>query len=119
MMMLTYCSEDAKILMISGTHGKKAEAKPYGVSALSEREARADGFYKEDCRHVGVLPGPDRQSSNLPVRDWQWEWEELSDVRDVVKQTNYNEENFLSFGPLIKGCLFVVCQLPLASQLRR
>ena len=48
-----YCSEAGRILYITGTHGNTA-----GVSGLTYPEMLDHSLYLEDCRKVGVLPGP-------------------------------------------------------------
>ena len=69
-------SEDAKILVMSGTHGTED-----GVSALTELETKMTdkagrtikvdlihhGFYKEDCRMVGIKAGPMRSNQRPPL----------------------------------------------------
>ena len=59
----------ARILFITGTHGKK-----YGDSGLKWHYHLDHSFYKEDCHTVGVLPGPEitkiEQLKMLPMKTW-------------------------------------------------
>ena len=69
-------SEDAKILVMSGTHGTED-----GLSALTVLETKMTDkagrtitvdlidhlFYKEDCRMVGIRAGPSRSNQRPPL----------------------------------------------------
>ena len=59
-------SDDAKILLISGTHGTED-----GVSVLTDIDQNDvnEGywFYKEDCRMVGIKAGPFRSQGRPPL----------------------------------------------------
>ena len=69
-------SDEAKILVMSGTHGTED-----GVSALTEIETKATdnagrtinidlidhGFYQEDCTKVGIKAGPKRSERRPPL----------------------------------------------------
>ena len=61
-------SEDAKILLISGTHGTED-----GKSALTEASLSCHCFYKEDCKLFAIEAGPRRVAENLPITDFGWE----------------------------------------------
>ena len=66
---IQYFSEDAKVLIISGTHGDPPTATNHsGASGLTDRNSLHHPFYKEDCKLVGVEPGPNR--SKLPLSSW-------------------------------------------------
>ena len=41
------------------------------MSGLSDKSSLDHRFYNEDCKQVGVVPGPRRV--NLPIQDWDWE----------------------------------------------
>ena len=73
--------EDEKILIMSGTHGDppKTETES-GVSGLTNRTKLEHGFYVEDCELVGVVPGPQRVESRLPITIWDWD-----KVPDITK----------------------------------
>ena len=68
-------SDEAKILVMSGTHGTED-----GVSALTELETKIliagrtikvdlidNMFYKEDCSMVGIVAGPSRTKQRPPL----------------------------------------------------
>ena len=64
--------ENEKILVVSGTHGDPPETETQsGVSGLSEKSSLDHRFYNEDCKQVGVVPGPRR--IRLPIQAWDWE----------------------------------------------
>ena len=66
---IRYCSETAKVLIMSGTHGNHPGAETEsGASGLTDRSQLTHHFYKEDCQLVGVKAGPAR--SQLPLRSW-------------------------------------------------
>ena len=62
------CSDDAKILLISGTHGSKD-----GKSALTEASLNCHCFYREDCKQFAIQPGPSRVANSLPIIESDWQ----------------------------------------------
>ena len=52
-------------MILTGTHGTEA-----GVSGLSDRDRLVHFFYVDDCKMVGVEPGPQRIPERLPVNMW-------------------------------------------------
>ena len=65
--------EDEKILVVSGTHGDPPKTKTQsGVSGLTNRSQLDPCFYSEDCKLIGLVPGPRKATSRLPItkRDW-------------------------------------------------
>ena len=67
--MIVSLSENAKILILSGSHGSED-----GISGLTDKDERnvdqGYGFYREDCELLGIKPGPHKRSQRLPLRDW-------------------------------------------------
>lgn len=63
------CSDDAKILLISGTHGSKD-----GKSALTEASLNCHCFYREDCKQFAIQPGPSRVAISLPIKESDWQY---------------------------------------------
>ena len=61
---------DSKILIVSGSHGNEE-----GVSGLTDKDPDivddGYGFYCEDCKLLGIKPGPRKRSRRLPLRDWK------------------------------------------------
>ena len=54
---------------MSGTHGDPPTTKTHsGASGLTVRSSLHHPFYREDCKLVGVEPGPNR--SKLPLSSW-------------------------------------------------
>ena len=83
---IQYFSVDAKILIMSGTHGDLPESETQsGVSGLTDKNMLVDSFYKEDCELVGIKPGPNRILANLPI-DWETETETLRKRADITKK---------------------------------
>ena len=73
--------EDEKILVVTGTHGDPPKTETQsGVSGLKDRTKLDHRFYFEDCKLVGVVPGPLRAESRLPIPTW-----ELDKVPDITK----------------------------------
>ena len=67
--LIRYFSEDAKVLIMSGTHGDPPTTTTHsGASGLTVRSSLHHPFYREDCKLVGVEPGPNR--SKLPLSSW-------------------------------------------------
>ena len=56
---------DAKILILSGTHGTED-----GISGLTDTKYQEYAFYREDCELLGINPGPHKRSQRLPLRNW-------------------------------------------------
>ena len=52
-------------MILTGTHGTEA-----GVSGLTDRDRLVHFFYVDDCKMVGVEPGPERIPDRLPVNIW-------------------------------------------------
>ena len=54
---------------MSGSHGNEE-----GVSGLTNKDPdmvdEGYGFYCEDCKLLGIKPGPRKRSQRLPLRDW-------------------------------------------------
>ena len=66
--------EDEKILVVSGTHGDPPKTETQsGVSGLTDKTKLDHAFYFEDCQLVGVVPGPSRHPSRLPIETWDWD----------------------------------------------
>ena len=55
-------------MILTGTHGTEA-----GVSGLTDRDILVHFFYVDDCKMVGVEPGPTRFPDRLPVSIWELE----------------------------------------------
>ena len=54
---------------MSGTHGDPPTTKKQsGASGLTARSSLHHPFYREDCKLVGTVPGPNR--SKLPLSSW-------------------------------------------------
>ena len=83
---IQYFSEDEKVLIMSGTHGDlpKSETQP-GVSGLTDKNHLDHRFYKEDCELVGIVPGPNRSLSYLPI-DWERERVTLLKHADITRK---------------------------------
>ena len=66
----TILSDEAKILVMSGTHGTED-----GVSALTDIDrndvTEGYGFYQEDCTKVGIKAGPFRSEQRTLERLWE------------------------------------------------
>ena len=60
---------DAKLLILSGTHGTED-----GISGLTDNDPKnvdeGYGFYEEDCNLLGIEPGPPKRSQRLPLKNW-------------------------------------------------
>ena len=72
---LKYFSANARVLIISGTHGDA------GLSGLNDERSLDHVFYQEDCRRVGVEAGPSRVRG-LPV----WTWEGLPTINKPAER---------------------------------
>ena len=95
---IQYFSEDEKILIMSGTHGDLPESETQsGVSGLTDKNQLVHEFYKEDCKVVGIKPGPSRSLRNLPI-DWEGERETLLKHADITRKAermeNPSDESF-------------------------
>ena len=93
---IQYFSEDAKVLIMSGTHGDPPESGSHsGVSGLTDKDQLDHHFYKEDCALVGIVPGPNR--TYLPI-NWERERETLLRHADITrkpeKMENPSDESF-------------------------
>ena len=83
---IQYFSEDEKILIMSGTHGDLPESETQsGVSGLTDKNQLVHSFYKEDCKLVGIEPGPRRVLMNLPI-DWERENEQFLKQADITRK---------------------------------
>ena len=81
---IQYFSEDAKVLIMSGTHGELPESESYsGVSGLTDKDLLVHHFYKEDCELVGIVPGPSR--NYLPI-NWERETETFRNQADITRK---------------------------------
>ena len=83
---------------MSGTHGDPPESGSHsGVSGLTDKDLLAHHFYKEDCELVGIVPGPNRTSRNLPI-NWEGERESLLKHADITRKPermeNPSDESF-------------------------
>lgn len=93
---IQYFSEDAKVLIMSGTHGDPPESGSHsGVSGLTDKDLLVHHFYKEDCELVGIVPGPNR--NYLPI-NWEGERETLLKHADITRKPermeNPSDESF-------------------------
>ena len=76
---IQYFSEDEKVLIMSGTHGDPPESGSHsGVSGLTDKDLLVHHFYKEDCKLVGIVPGPNR--NYLPIN-----WEGVKESRETFR----------------------------------
>ena len=50
---------------MSGSHGTKD-----GRSGLTDKDQIDYGFYREDCKLLGIKPGPERRNQRLPLTNW-------------------------------------------------
>ena len=83
---------------MSGTHGDPPESGSHpGVSGLTDESLLHHQFYKEDCELVGIVPGPNRTSRNLPI-NWERERETLLKHADITRKPermeNPSDESF-------------------------
>ena len=83
---------------MSGTHGDPPKSGSHsGVSGLTDKNLLAHHFYKEDCALVGIVPGPNRTSRNLPI-NWEGERETLLKHADITRKPermeNPSDESF-------------------------
>ena len=74
-------SDEAKILVMSGTHGTDSDD---GVSALTDIDESHHGFYQEDCLKVGIKAGPEmnKETPPLSLREplTEEDWRKLPDL---------------------------------------
>ena len=71
---------------MSGTHGDLPESETQsGISGLTDKNQLDHSFYKEDCKLVGIKPGPNRSFYNLPI-DWETEKETLRKHADITRK---------------------------------
>ena len=83
---IKYFSEDAKVLIMSGTHGDLPESGSHsGVTGLTDKDLLVHDYYKEDCELVGIKPGPNRALRNLPI-NWERERETLLKHADITRK---------------------------------
>ena len=95
---IQYFSEDAKVLIMSGTHGDPPVSGSHsGVSGLTDKSLLVHHFYKEDCELVGIKPGPNRALRNLPI-NWEGEKETFRNKADITrkpeKMENPSDDSF-------------------------
>ena len=98
-------SEDAKILVMSGTHGTEE-----GVSALTDIEQNDPKedyrFYLEDCHMVGIKAGPhmDKQRPPLSLREpfSEKDWMRLPDIPKPAEKMTPPLPNTLAYDDLMK-----------------
>ena len=69
MLLNIYFRQDAKILILSGSHGTE-DGKSGLTDKSSEFVDEGYSFYLEDCEFFGIKPGPKKRSRSLPLRDW-------------------------------------------------
>ena len=50
---------------MSGSHGTED-----GSSGLTDKDQIDYGFYREDCKLLGIKPGPERRNQRLPLTNW-------------------------------------------------
>ena len=50
---------------MSGSHGTED-----GSSGLTDKDQIDYGFYTEDCKLLGIKPGPERRNQRLPLTKW-------------------------------------------------
>ena len=93
--LIQYFSEDAKVLIMSGTHGDPESETQPGVSGLTDKDLLVHHFYKEDCALVGLKSGPNR--NYLPI-NWEGERETLLKHADITRKPermeNPSDESF-------------------------
>ena len=99
-MFIKYFSRsDAKILILSGSHGSED-----GVSGLTDKDDRnvneGYAFYKQDCELLGIIPGPHKR--RLPLKNW-------NGIPDITKPAEKDEK----FVPdkLLKNMDIRVCNI--------
>ena len=86
-----YYSKDEKILVVSGTHGDLPETETQtGVSGLKDKNQLVHEFYMEDCKLIGIEPGPRRVARNLPI-NWDGEKERKEKFRKQADITRKPE----------------------------
>ena len=107
-------SEEAKILVMSGTHGTED-----GVSALTELETKIliagrpvkvdlidNMFYKEDCSMVGIVAGPSRTKQRPPLSlrkpFTEVDWMRLPDITKPAEKMNPPPPGSLALDDLMK-----------------
>ena len=88
---IQYFSEDERILIMSGTHGDLPESETQsGVSGLTDKNQLVHDFYKEDCKLVGIEPGPNRVVDYLPI-SWEREGETFMNQADITRKPEMME----------------------------
>ena len=107
-------SDEAKILVMSGTHGTED-----GVSALTELETKIliagrtikvdlidNMFYKEDCSMVGIVAGPSRTKQRPPLSlrkpFTEVDWMRLPDITKPAEKINPPPPGSLALDDLTK-----------------
>ena len=50
---------------MSGSHGTED-----GRSCLTDKDQIEYEFYREDCKLLGIKPGPEKRKQRLPLRNW-------------------------------------------------
>ena len=91
-------SDEAKILVMSGTHGTED-----GVSALEDTDLIDNRFYQEDCSKVGIKAGPKRSDARPPLcfqePFTELDWMKLPDITKPAEKISppppdclYNDE---------------------------
>ena len=96
-----FSRSDAKILILSGSHGSED-----GVSGLTvNNDKNVDegyAFYKQDCKMLRIIPGPHKRSQRLPLRNW-------NGVPDITKPAEKDDNFFPS--TLIEDMDIRVCNI--------
>ena len=49
------------------------------------------GFYKEDCKLLGIKCGPHKRSQKLPLREWKG----IPDITKCAEKVDSNDEDLL------------------------
>ena len=76
---------------MSGTHGDLPESETQsGVSGLTDKNQLVHDFYKEDCKLVGIEPGPNRVVDYLPI-SWEREGETFLNQADITRKPQMME----------------------------
>ena len=99
--MNSFSRPDAKILILSGSHGSED-----GVSGLTDKDKdivdEGYAFYKQDCKMLGIIPGPHKRSQRLPLRNW-------NGVPDITKPAE-KDDTFIP-DKLLKDMDIRVCNI--------
>ena len=82
---------------MSGSHGTED-----GSSGLTDKDQIDYGFYREDCKLLGIKPGPERRNQRLPLTNW-------NGVPDITKPA----EKVGNRNSLLQDMDIRVCNIPI------